>query len=256
MKTSTRILAKVRGLAIAVALSLGCVGAAADILHLESGGRIEGRIIEQTDESVEIQVGAGTMSLPLSSIARIEEARSVLDDYDERLAKIDAEDRDGWLALGDWASARGLHNQARFAYQRVLQLDPDSAAANQALGRVNVDGRWLSEDEAYVARGYVRFEGEWVLPEQRAAIEQQRLNDAAVEQLHNETRAAEARAREAEARAQQAEAEARAAEEAKEDEFIYRPYGPHRPIRPIRPRPPEPEPEPEPTRPIKQPLDR
>ena len=256
MKIATRYLVKARDIAISVALLCSWVGVQADILHFKSGGRIEGRIIEQTDESVEIQVGAGTMSFPMSSIARIEEARSVLDDYDEQLAKIAPEDRDGWLALGDWASARGLHNQARFAYQRVLQLDPDNALANRALGRVNVDGNWLAEDEAYLARGYVRFEGEWMLPEQRLAIEQQRQNEAAVEQLRNETRAAEARAREAEARAQQAEAEARAVEEAREDEFIYQPYGPHRPSRPIHPRPPEPEPEPEPVRPIKQPLDR
>lgn len=231
--------------------------ARADILHLESGGRIEGRIVERTAETVKIELGAGTMTFPISSIVQIEEAPSLLDEYDERMAALDAADIDGWLALGDWAAARGLASQARAAFNHVLARDPENVAANQALGRELVDGMWLSREDAYLARGYVRFEGKWMLPEQQAAIENQRLEEAAAEQARAEARQAEARALEAEARAR--EAEARAAEEAAadQDDSVYWGYGPQRPVRPVRPFPPEPpEPEPEPTRPITRPLER
>jgi hypothetical protein len=230
----------------------------ADILYLVSGGQIEGRILKRTDESVEIEIGAGTMAFPMSSIERIEEARSVLDDYDERKSKIDASNTAGLLALADWASSQGLDNQARLAYRQVLNVEPDNVSANEALGRVNVDGRWLAEADAWLARGYVLFEGKWMLPEQQVAIEQQRGQEAAVEQARADARAAQARADEAEARARAAEADARAAEDADyhDDDWYYPGYGPRWPLRPVHPIPPVPEPEPEPVRPINRPLNR
>ena len=240
---------------VAISLLLLAGNASADILYLDTGGRIEGRIVERTSDTVTIELGAGTMSLDLSTIVKIEEGRSLLDDYDERAAALADDDIDGWLALGDWAAARGLGSRSRSAFERVLALDPENAAANEALGRVEVDGRWLSREDAYLARGYIRFEGKWMLPEQQAAIENQRLEDAVAAEARARAREAEARARAAEARAR--EAEARAADDAGREDSVYWGYGPHRPGYPVRPLPPDPpEPEPELTKPIKRPLER
>ena len=41
------------------------------------------------------------------------------------------------------------------AYKRVLALAPDDKEAREALGFVQVDGRWLTEEESYRARGFV-----------------------------------------------------------------------------------------------------
>ncbi len=234
----------------------------ADVLYLESGGRIEGRIIRRDASTVEVEIGAGTMEFPMSSIERIEEGRTSLDDYEERRAKLADEDIQGWLSLGQWASANDLGNQAKSAYEHVLARDPENAAANEALGRVQVDGRWLSETDAWQAQGYEKFEGEWLKPEEIAAIENERRDAEATEQARADAREAEARAREAEARARQAEANALAQQEAEDyddddywDTWPY--YGPpHRPIRPPHPPGPFPEPEPEPERPIRVPLRR
>lgn len=214
----------------------------ADVLHLESGGRIEGRIVSRNDSSVVIEMGAGTMELPVSSIRAIEEGPTVLDEYDERLAGLVEDDLEGWLALGRWATANDLDNQARSAYRHVLSRDPANAPANTALGKVQFDGRWMSPSDAYRAQGYVEFEGEWLLPAEVQAIESERAAVATVERARDEAREAEARARAAEARARQAEADAAAREEAADEvDFIYwnsRPYRPpQRPIRPPRPQP-------------------
>jgi hypothetical protein len=85
---------------------------------------------------------------------------------------------------------------------------------------VQVNGRWVSEDEGYQAKGYVRFEGEWMTPAEHEAILRERAAEAAHERgrVEGEQRAreAEARAQEAEARARKAEAEAKEAQEASE----------------------------------------
>jgi hypothetical protein len=179
----------------------------ADVVFLKSGGKLEGRIVERSEDSVEINIGAGSITLSMKSVDRIEEGRSPLDDYDERVAALSPDDREGWLGLARWASRAGLGTQSRWAYERVLKMAPEDPEANRAVGRVEVDGRWMTEEEGYRARGYVNFEGQWVTPAQQDAILRGREADRAAA----EARAlqADAQAREAEARAREAEAEAK-----------------------------------------------
>jgi hypothetical protein len=167
---------------------------------------MEGRIVNRSDDSVEIDVGAGSLTLPMSNVDRIEEGRSPLDDYDERAGKLAANDRNGWLELARWASGKGLGAQSRQAYEQVLKIDPDDAEANRAVGRVQYEGRWMSEDDAYRAQGYVMFEGHWTTPAEQQSILRAREADSAAAQAQAVT--AEAQAREAEARAREAEAQA------------------------------------------------
>ena len=151
----------------------------ADVVYLTSGGKLEGRIVEQTESSIEVDIGAGSLTFPMSSVERIEEGRSQLDDYDERVQGLADNDRDGWLELAQWASSVGLGTQSLRAYEHVLTLDPRNPEANRALGRVEVDGRWMTEDEAYRARGYVMFEGQWMTPAEQESILRAREADQA-----------------------------------------------------------------------------
>ena len=181
----------------------------ADVVLLKSGGKLEGRIVKQTETSVEVDVGAGSFTLPMSSVDRIERGRSGLDEYDDRAAKLAPNDRDGWLELARWASRAGLGTQSRRAYQHVLKIDPNDPEANRAQGRVQVEGRWMTEDEAYRARGYVRFEGRWVTPVEQDSI--LRAREAERDAARARTQAAEAQTR-AEAQARETETRAREAE--------------------------------------------
>jgi hypothetical protein len=192
-------------------------GASADEIYLKSGGQLSGRIVSRTATEVAVDVGAGRITVPVSSVVRIEEGRSALHEYEERAAALGAADVGAWLALGDWASARGLGTQARQAYERALAAAPDNAHANEGLGRVQVGGRWVSEDEGYQARGYVKFEGDWITPSEHEAILRERAADGA---RARERQEADARVRQAEERAQQAEERAKEAEAQQQSEGI------------------------------------
>lgn len=184
----------------------------ADVVILKSGGRVSGRIVQRSATSVEVDVGAGTVTLAMDRVERIEESRSSLDDYYDRAGRLGPKDLDGWLELGRWAASKSLSAQAGEAYHRVVAIDPANAEANQALGNVQVSGRWVSEDESYRARGYVQYDGEWMTPAQRDALVSSRRaqTDADLRQAESDARVrdAEARAQDAEARADQAEADA------------------------------------------------
>jgi len=196
------------------------LAASADTVYLKSGGAFSGRIVSRTATSIEMDIGAGRVGIPMVNVARVEESHSPLQEFEDRAARIPADDGQGWLALGDWADAQGLGTQAREAYNRALSASPDNARANEAVGNVYVGGRWVGGDEAYRARGYIKFEGQWMTPPEHEAILRERAAENAMEHQRREsevrTREAEARADEAEARARQAEADAEAAAKAQD----------------------------------------
>ena len=111
-----------RDLALITALLLLPGLARADDVLLKGGGKISGRILSKTDKSVEVDVGAGTVTVPMTSVVRIDAKRSPLDDYHERAGKLSPTDVAGWLQLAQWASSQGLGTQARTAYEQVVKV--------------------------------------------------------------------------------------------------------------------------------------
>ena len=196
---------------LAIAVVIAPRAALSDEVFLKSGGRVSGRVVSRSATTVEVDVGAGRIAVPASSVLRIEEGRSALQEYEERAGRIAAADAEAWIALGEWASARGLSTQAREANGRALAAAPNDPRANAAVGNVQIGGRWVSEEEGYRAKGYVQFEGEWMTPAEHQVILRERAADGAETSRRLE---GERRAREAEARAAEAEAQARKAEAA------------------------------------------
>ncbi len=164
----------------------------ADEVFLKGGGQLSGKITSRTATSVEVDVGAGKIAVPASSVLRIEEGRSPLHEYEDRAARLAAGDVDGWVALGDWAKSRGLSSQAREAYHRALAASPLDARANAALGNVQVDGRWMSEEESYKAKGYVQFEGDWMTPAEQQTLQRERAAEDARDRERHASRRARA----------------------------------------------------------------
>jgi len=202
----------VRKLHLLLLLSLVPGPLLADVVYLKGGGKFTGRIVEQTAERMVIDVGDGTVGFSMDRVEEIVKGPSPLDEYDTRASKLGPQDVDGWRSLAQWASMKGLSAQARAAYKRVLALAPDDKEAREALGFVQVDGRWLTEEESYRARGFVKYDGEWLTP----AEVQLAQSDAAREQARDE---ADKRASDAEFatnmdRLQKQEDEKRAREEA------------------------------------------
>ena len=195
-----------RCLYLACALALLPSLAGADEVLLKGGGKISGRILSRTDTAVQVDVGAGLITVPMASVLSIEAKRSILDDYEERAARLGDHDAQGWLQLARWSLGQRLGTQARRAYERVLGIDPQNVEANQALGRALLEGRWVPEQEVHRARGMVPFEGAWMMPAERDAIlaeRDARFNDLVRLDAERRVRDAEQRAAEAEARAQQ-----------------------------------------------------
>lgn len=181
----------------------------ADEVFLRGGGHVKGIIVERSESTVVVDVGAGRVGIPRDHVLRIVEGRTALSSYLDKASRLAADDLEGWLELALWAAGQDLQTQAHEAFELVVSLDPANATAQMALGRVLVGNAWVSAEQGYRARGYVPFEGSWVTPAERGSILGQRREEAQTERVRAE---ADARVREAEARARIAEAEAERAE--------------------------------------------
>jgi len=182
----------------------------ADEVFVRGAGSIAGRIVEQNAAHVVVDIGGGTIGIPMSRVDHIVEAATELDEFDARAARLGRWDIEGWRALGRWASRQQLEKQARQAFERILAVAPDDPEAETALGFVLLDDRWVPEAVAYRAQGFVRFEGEWMLP----AEAQLRLDSAAADRSARE---AEEKARADELEQLKADLQAQYDAEAAED---------------------------------------
>lgn len=194
---------------VAAGSLLAGMSVTADEVYLRGGGRLSGVVVERTESTLVLETPPGRIGVPLSRIERVVSGPSALSEYRRRAARLEPQDVAGWLALAVWARDQGLATSAREAAEHIVALDPSHEAAQRLLGRVPLDGRWLSPDDARRAQGLVPFEGEWVTPAERAELLRGREESAAAARARAE---ADARAREAEARAREAEADARRAE--------------------------------------------
>jgi hypothetical protein len=184
--------------------------ASADEVWLKGGGRIVGEVMERRADSVLVDVGPGTVTLPMARVDRIVSSSSRLTEFRNRAARLNPQDVQGWLALAAWADQSDMRTQAREAWERVVSIDPRNSVAHRALGNQWQGGRWMARDDAMRAQGLVEFEGQWITPSEREA----RLRlDAAEALAQRENALADARVAEAEARAHAAEVDAGRAEE-------------------------------------------
>lgn len=187
--------------------------AVADEVYIKGAGVLSGRIIEETETMIKVDIGDGIMGVPPSRVDRIVRGRSPLDEYDERASQLRPEDTKGWRSLGRWAKQQGLSKQARQAYENVVAVAPDDAEAREALGFVRLDGRWVTEEESYRARGFIRYDGEWMTPAEAQLAQANEAADQARREAELRANEAEIAKLQAEQRAEEAEERAREAEE-------------------------------------------
>lgn len=143
----------------------------ADVVRFKDGRELAGEIVEETEEHVRIKSDLGTIKIERSRIASIEYVRTPRQELAERRAALADDDVAALFDLGIWAEEQSLAKEARALFEEVVALAPDHTFANEKLGHVRVDGRWLPPEEvdAYLgekaeqmaAKGYVLVDGRW-----------------------------------------------------------------------------------------------
>lgn len=144
--------------------------AIADEIRLTNGGRLSGMAREEGDRVV-VEMAAGTVILQRADVVAVTPGRTLLHEYEERLERAEANgDPSALFDLATWARDNELFRYVSPLLTRVVAAVPDHAEAHLLLGHVLYGGKWMTEDERFQARGYVRFRGAWMPIEDRENV--------------------------------------------------------------------------------------
>jgi hypothetical protein len=176
-----------------VALSFAlAASAAADVVHLKDGKKLEGKVTKQGSESITIETKFGPMDVKRSLIERIESTRLPEEEVTHRIQEAGDDAAKLW-EVADYAKEKKLTKRVKEIAEKVVKLDPRHRGANEALGKVEYEGRWFTPEEleahkakfeadmkaqgkelidgvwmdnsaAMQKKGFEEYEGEWLKP--------------------------------------------------------------------------------------------
>ncbi|MFH0946561.1 MAG: hypothetical protein V2A76_15300 [Planctomycetota bacterium] len=143
----------------------------ADIIHMKSGQKVEGKIVSDGASALVVETKFGRMSFDRSKIDRIEYQRLPVEEVRHR-REAAGNDPVKLYEVALYAQEQKLTEEYRKILEEVLQYDSNHAAANAALGKTFYDGQWFTPEELdkhlnqlseqMKARGKVLHEGKWV----------------------------------------------------------------------------------------------
>ena len=152
------------------------------MLHLTTGGMIEGKILEETATEIKIETAFGIQTFARSRIRDIEHKEAPQDEIARRRRALAAEDADGRYHLALFCKEKNFKRLWKELLEEAVAIDVHHQGAQEALGRVLYKDRWVSpkdkerlekEDarKEKEARGLVEYDGRWVTPEEKANLE-------------------------------------------------------------------------------------
>lgn len=119
--------------------------ALADIVHMKDGTKVEGEVIAETQDSITVKSQHGTVELEKARIDRIEKKKLPQELYREKLASIAGNDAEGHYLLALWCKEKGLEQEYTAELRKVIEINPDHAAARRRLGYRREGDKWVRE---------------------------------------------------------------------------------------------------------------
>lgn len=161
--------------AAALALLASSV-AMADEIKLTNGHKITGIVSKKDASKVTVEVGAGTITLDAKDVSAITPGRTPLHDYQEQWEAVkDSKKASDFYTLVTWAKGQKLTRYIAPLCLKVIELEPDHAAARADLRHEKMGGKWLTFEQAQEARGLVFVDDRWITKAEVQLQEQKRL---------------------------------------------------------------------------------
>ncbi len=150
-----------RWMLIAFLLLALSTAAVADIIYLNTGGIVKGKIVDEDEDQVIIKTRFGEVPIDRDDIDFIERG-TPKEIFQQRLKRINKNDSDAYVELAGWAQTVGLKEEAKQMFEKAIEIEPDNYFARAELGYRKYEGKWLNEEEYNKAIGLVKHEGTWV----------------------------------------------------------------------------------------------
>ena len=154
------------GLAIVLLLATQVV-ARADVVQLKNGGEIRGQLLKApTKDRVSIRTLTGAeITVSQAVVQAVVHRRLMVEEYETRRRVTPDTVEEQWK-LAEWCREVTLPRERERHLNRVITLDPEHVLAHRGLGHVQHEGEWTTRDEIMRSRGYVKYKGRWLLPQE------------------------------------------------------------------------------------------
>lgn len=166
-------------------LAIGLSAAArcpAEVFILESGGRIEGELLNPDENPRQTFVvradGGATLTLRADQVQQLLRPRPEEAEY-QRIRPNYPDTVEAQWALAEWCLENRLLDERRRHLERVIELEPDHPEARRALGYSRFDGEWMTQEEVMADRGYLRYQGRWRTRQEIELLERDRETEVA-----------------------------------------------------------------------------
>jgi hypothetical protein len=154
----------------------------ADVFVLAGGGRVIGELVNRNESPRQryvVQIADGVrVTLAAAQVQQVLRLRPEEAEY-ERIRPTYPDTAAAQWELAQWCREHKLPKQRETHLQRVIELDPNHAEARRALGYGQLDGKWVTREEVMKQRGYVRYKGQWKLPQEKELMEKKHEQEAA-----------------------------------------------------------------------------
>lgn len=137
---------KLRTITASVLLCLLACGAGADIIYLNTGGVVKGRIVESDDSEITVHTKHGQTTISRDDVDRIEACESVSALYYDKLEKLKQDDAQSHFTLAQWLKRINEPEFARDEFEKTIIIDPDHSGARAALDYIKKDNQWVRRD--------------------------------------------------------------------------------------------------------------
>jgi hypothetical protein len=152
----------------------------ADDVYLKNGRSFEGVVAQVTETQVRILLPGGTISLARSAVDRVEKSATSFSDFLGRKEEILTREKHGarnvadWIELARWARAAGFTQGVREAALTAADIDPRQPGLPtllRPLGYVYEErmDRWIPYADSMRLHGLVQVDGQWLSPQEAQA---------------------------------------------------------------------------------------
>jgi hypothetical protein len=149
------------------------------VFLLQNEGRVQGEWLNKDDAQAEHYLirtpTGGTLKLAKDQVAKVYVPSPEELEY-EQIRDTFPDTAEGQWKLSEWCRSKLLKEERQAHLERCIELDPGHKDARRSLGYVFIDGAWKTQEQHYLDRGYVRYRGRWLLPQEVELAERRRLN--------------------------------------------------------------------------------
>lgn len=164
--------------------------ARADLVRLKGGGELRGvfldKIVAGKTATAPVRVETltgGVITVAPDDVEFLAKRSRAVEEYEWR-HRLAAPTVEAHWELQEWCKQRGMKKERDAELQAILQIDPEHTASRRLLGHIRQDGKWLTRDESMAAKGYVKYKGKYLFPQEIELLEAANLHRDAEASWH------------------------------------------------------------------------